>query len=100
MVEQLTSRVSSLQELELHMNNIGDMGAIALASPLVSKNISLKILDISCNDIGDKGGVALAQALAENTNLEKLSLQNNRLGNVSCSILADQGMLRYKNLDL
>ena len=69
----LSSPSSSLEDLSLMYNQIGDDGGIALAKGL-SHNSTLKRLCLYECDLGIQGGIALAEALEGNTDLEDLDL--------------------------
>ena len=65
-------------ELNLCMNDIGDVGATALADAL-EDNTTLTKVDLSNNLIGPKGAESLAIALQENVALKVLILEQNEL---------------------
>jgi hypothetical protein len=50
-------------ELDLGGNNIGDRGAVALATSLHDPRCKLTRLNLDANDIGDVGGIALGNAV-------------------------------------
>lgn len=79
-----------LLALNLSGNNIGDVGAEALAKALYGPTDSvvfddyesrsaLQSLDLSRNNIGDGGAYALAEALQHNTSLKSLDLSFNEI---------------------
>jgi hypothetical protein len=70
---------SSLQELVVSDNHIGDEGAKMLAAAL-SQNSSLLELNLNGNEIGDQGAKALGAALAQNVSLTTLYLAWNQIG--------------------
>ena len=65
--------------ISLNNNNLGDIGAKALASCLHSLT-NLKEIDISNNQIGLEGGKAIAKALEGNQSIHTLTMENNNLG--------------------
>jgi len=77
---------TSLRELRVSGNNIGDRGASALAAVLKETRISKLILDR--NNIGDDGTSALAAILKE-TQITHLGLQRNNLGPEGGAALAE-----------
>ncbi len=79
---------TSLRELNLFGNNIGDVGAAGLAGAL-DENSSLTWLDLSANKIGDDGTTALARALQKTTSLTVLVLSHNKIGDDGAYSLAD-----------
>ena len=70
---------SSLTNLDLTRNSIRDFGAASLSQAL-SVNSSLTNLDLSGNDIGYAGAASLSQALAVNSSLTHLNLRGNCIG--------------------
>mmetsp|Transcript_23848 Transcript_23848/g.31048 ORF Transcript_23848/g.31048 Transcript_23848/m.31048 type:complete len:311 (+) Transcript_23848:78-1010(+) len=77
-----------LQKLFLSMNNISHEGAEAIANAL-STSKTLRILYIWHNDIGPEGAKSLAKALKSNTSLETLYLWNNNIGNDGADAIAN-----------
>lgn len=69
---------SYLQTLVLVESDLGDVGAMAIASAL--SEATLKTLSLNECNIGDAGGVAIAEALRVNTTLTFLNLVGNRMG--------------------
>eukprot|EP00812_Abedinium_dasypus_P003266 NODE_1402_length_1151_cov_323.447080.p1 GENE.NODE_1402_length_1151_cov_323.447080~~NODE_1402_length_1151_cov_323.447080.p1 ORF type:complete len:335 (+),score=116.77 NODE_1402_length_1151_cov_323.447080:116-1006(+) len=78
---------TTLKELYLRGNRIGDDGAKALAAAL-RHNTTLTVLDLEDNKIGDGGAEALAAALQHNTTLETLLLSHNEIGDDGAKALA------------
>ncbi|CAH3103680.1 unnamed protein product, partial [Porites lobata] len=70
---------SSLTNLDLSYNSIGDSGAASLSQAL-AVNSSLTNLDLTGNDIGCSGAAPLSQALAVNSSLTNLDLHGNSIG--------------------
>ena len=69
---------TSLEDLKLDVNIIGDTGAIALAECL--QNCSdLKSFSISFNHIGNTGAIALSKGLKHCTSLTELDLRFNKV---------------------
>ena len=78
---------SSLTQLKLSHNSIGDAGATALAEAL-RENSSLTVLNLFYNKIGDAGATGLAEALRANSTLTKLVLSENAIGDAGAANLA------------
>ena len=79
---------STLTELHLHHNNIGDQGATGLADAL-KVNSTLTVLHLDDNDIGDQGATALAEALKVNSTLTRLHLYDSGIGDQGATALAE-----------
>ena len=79
---------STLTVLESHLNEIGDQGATSLAEAL-KRNSSLTKLDLSFNGIGDQGATGLAEALKVNSTLTELHLSGNVIGDQGATGLAE-----------
>ena len=73
----LESGVWKLKTLQLSSNGIDDAGVVAFAHGLRSIGSSLKELDLRWNSIGNEGLSALAAALVNCTSLETLDLSYN-----------------------
>ncbi|KAJ1549942.1 hypothetical protein HK096_009572, partial [Nowakowskiella sp. JEL0078] len=71
----------SIQLLDLYDNNLGDLGALAIAEAL-NWNTSLEILYLSTNNIGPEGTKAISKSLCVNKalRLKVISLGNNNIG--------------------
>ena len=78
---------TSLTNLCLCGNSIGDSGAASLSQAL-SVNPSLTNLDLSWNSIGDSGAASLSQALAANSSLTNLDLSENSFGESGSAFLS------------
>ena len=76
--EALTAN-SSLTNLDLSYNSIGAVGAASLFQALTA-NSSLTNLNLSDNSIGDDGAASLSQALTANSSLTNLNLSYNSIG--------------------
>ena len=76
-----------LRHLRLGNNGIGDEGAEALASCLPSA-VALNELRLGVNCIGAKGAAALARSLTNAVTLERLHLHENNVGDVGAVALA------------
>ncbi|KAG0025896.1 hypothetical protein BGZ82_009786 [Podila clonocystis] len=70
---------TTLTNLDLWGNSIGDNGAQSLAEAL-KNNSTLTTLDLWRNSIGDNGALALAELLERNSSLTTLSLGYNSIG--------------------
>ena len=68
---------SSMEELELSANSIGNVGCLAIATLLEDPNCNLHTLELQGNGIGNEGAIAIANSLVNNTKLKKLRLNNN-----------------------
>ncbi|XP_078381228.1 uncharacterized protein LOC144664006 isoform X3 [Oculina patagonica] len=79
---------SSLTELVLSNNNIGDHEATGVAEAL-QNNTSLKVLHLSDNNIGYHGATGLAEALQNNTSLTELNFSFNNIGDHGVTGLAE-----------
>ncbi|MDB5840668.1 MAG: hypothetical protein JWQ23_2620 [Herminiimonas sp.] len=75
-----------VERLVLIWQEIGDEGAIAIASAL-KVNSALKILDLTGNNIGKEGAKALSSALDKNETLTSLNLSSNKIGATGTSEL-------------
>eukprot|EP00900_Chrysochromulina_parva_P006822 jgi/Chrpa1/16140/Chrysochromulina_OHIO_Genome00021933-RA len=80
-------RKTTLKELNLSMNGIGDDGARALATSL-ERNMTLETLDLRRSGIGADGARALAASLERNKTLETLDLRRNDIGDDGARALA------------
>ena len=78
----------NLQELRLVNNNIGDDGAATLAQGLKFCN-SLQTLHLAINNIGVDGAIALAEGLKSFNNLHNLELSHNSIGDDGAEVLAE-----------
>ena len=79
---------STLTELTLRANGIGDQGATRLAEAL-KENSTLTKLNLGGNDVGDQGATGLAEALKENSTLRELNLRDNCIGAQGATGLAE-----------
>ena len=70
---------STVTELNLSWNSIGDAGATAIAEAL-RVNSTVTKLDLLGNSIGDAGATAIAEALRVNSAVTKLGLSSNSIG--------------------
>ena len=92
---------SSLTNLSLNLNSIGDFGAASLSQAL-AVNSSLTNLDLSANSIGDSGAASLSQALGVNSSLTNLDLSANSIGVFGTASLSQAPSVNSSltNLDL
>ena len=86
-LSQALAANSSLTNLDLRMNSIGDTGAESLSQAL-AVNSSLTKLVLCGNSIGDTGAESLSQALAVNSSLTKLVLSGNSIGDTGAEFLS------------
>nr|USW07993.1 G2/mitotic-specific cyclin-7 [Crypthecodinium cohnii] len=82
---------TTLGELCLGDNGIGDRGAKALARMLANPTSTLRRLSLRNNCIGEEGAHILATALATNTMLEELDLWGNELSDRAKAELLTSG---------
>ena len=84
---------TSLEELILCRNRIGNAGCHALATLLADTNCNLKHLNLDSNQIGNESAIAIANSLASNTNLESLDLEENQFDQsvvgIFCTVLCN-----------
>ena len=68
-----------LEEWELSLNSIGNVGCDALVTLLEEPNCNIQFLDLQANDINltHEGTIKLANGLADNTKLQTLILGDN-----------------------
>jgi patatin-like phospholipase/acyl hydrolase/Ran GTPase-activating protein (RanGAP) involved in mRNA processing and transport len=85
--QRLLRNDSTLQQLNLVYNQIGEEGAEALAEAL-KINSTLQWLVLNSNQIGDAGTGTLAEALKVNRTLQQLNLNLNRIGDAGAKALA------------
>ena len=78
---------SSLTNLNLSHNSIGDTGAASLSQAL-TVNSSLTNLDLVSNSIGHTGAASLSQALTVNSSLTNLDLSWNSIGHTGAASLS------------
>jgi len=99
MVEAMRGR-ASLQELHLWANRIGNTGCQALATLLQDPSCNLVTLDIHHNQIGNEGAIAIANSLANDDKLKKLDLRGNQIGNESAIAIANSLASNNKLMEL
>jgi len=79
-IAQVLEANTSLRELKLNRNEIGDSGLTAIAAALKDSNDTLRSLSISYNNIGDAGIFRLADALTKNFAIQSLRLGDETIG--------------------
>ena len=87
----LTVDLKDCTDLQLYLgntNDIGDIGATALAEALKG-NTELTDLNLWYNNIGDIGATALAEAIKGNTALTYLGLRGNNIGDIGAAAFAE-----------
>ncbi|KAJ3224687.1 hypothetical protein HK099_008072 [Clydaea vesicula] len=67
-----------LREINLSFNEIGDKGAMEIAS-YIKCDLTLEVLHLNSNNIGVEGGTAIAQALLINESLFTLNIAYNHI---------------------
>jgi len=77
-ISEALKRNTSLTTLDLHDNEIGDIGLKSISNVL-PQNSSLIELNLYDNSIGDEGATIMSQALKQNTSLTKLPLSDNSI---------------------
>lgn len=85
---------SSIQQLYLRGNNIGDLGATALGNAL-GQCRELFLIWVHANCIGDKGAAAIGAGLAASSSMQLLCLSSNEIGDEGTIGLVD-GLIRSK----
>ena len=84
---------TSLEQLYLYSNRIGNAGCHALATLLKHTNSNLQTLDLETNQIGNEGATAIANSLANNTKLKSLDLEENQIDTsvlgIFCTVLCN-----------
>ena len=85
---------------DLSCNDIGDEGAVALATVGLIHCIDLEILELSGNSIGSKGAASLANSIKLYQKLRTLDLSLNRIGDVGAMALANVGLKNFANLEM
>ena len=86
-LSEALTRNSSLTNLDLSYNSIGAVGAASLSQALTA-NSSLTNLDLSVNSIGAVGAASLFQALTANSSLTNLDLRGNSIDAVGAASLS------------
>ena len=79
---------STLQDLSLCCNDLGDVDAMGIAEALKTNSSSLQSLNLSFNKIGVEGATAIAEALKINSTLQLLNLSENNIGGKGATALA------------
>ena len=84
---------TSLEQLNLFGNRIGNAGCHALVTLLEHTNSSLQYLNLNSNQIGNEGATAIANSLANNTKLRQLYLRSNPFdpsaAGIFCTVLCN-----------
>ena len=80
--------LTSLVELNLYGNIIGNGGCETLATLLRDSNSNLHSLELGSNAIDNDGAIALTNSLSNNTNLRELYLQSNPIDQSVVDIFA------------
>ena len=87
---------SSLTEIDLTNNEIGDEG-VKLLADILRRNPNITTLNLSLNNIGDEGLSTLAEVLATNSPLQNLNLSFNEITEVEAltpAIAANKNLVR------
>ena len=84
---------TSLENLHLYGNRIGNAGCHVLATLLRDPNTKLHYSSIFSNDINNEGATTIANSLANNTKLKRLDLRNNPFDpsavDIFCTVLCN-----------
>ncbi|XP_051234605.1 protein NLRC3 [Dicentrarchus labrax] len=89
LVSVLTSKNSSLRELDLSNNDLEDTGVMLLSSGLKSPHCKLEILRLSDCQVSEKGCIFLVSALNSNrSHLRELDLSFNHPGDSGVNLLS------------
>ena len=90
---------TSLEQLYLYENRIGNSGCHALATLLGDPNTKLHYLDLDNNRIDTEGSTVIANSLANNTKLEALYLSINPFDSSAvgtfCRVLCNTSSVNY-----
>ena len=86
-LSQALAANSSLTNLSLWNNKIGDSGATSLSQALAANSFLTK-LELGCNEIGPSGAASFFQALAANSSLTNLHLECNMIGDSGAASLS------------
>ncbi|CAI5638685.1 unnamed protein product [Oreochromis niloticus] len=87
----LRSSSSSLRELDLSNNNLGDLGVKLLSDGIKSAHWKLETISLSGCLITEEGCASIASALSSNpSNLRELDLSYNHPGDSGMKLLKDQ----------
>ena len=81
---------AALQQINLHRNQIGGAGAVALAGG-IEGSATLQEIQLTNNQIGDAGAVALAGAIEGSATLQEIDLGGNRIGDAGKAALYAAG---------
>lgn len=82
---------SNLKLLVMRGNDIGDVGADAIAAAVANSKIAELML--ANNNIGSAGAIALAQVVAQSSCLQELDLNENEVGDDGAAALAKSLMV-------
>ncbi|XP_030646404.1 NACHT, LRR and PYD domains-containing protein 3-like [Chanos chanos] len=97
----LDSEISSLRELDLSNNSLGDSGVDLLCAGLKNPHCKLESLRLACCDITDEGCSALASVLSlEPSHLRELDLSYNNIGRKGAKLLSAALTKPQCNLEL
>ncbi len=96
---QMLGKNSTLREMVITYENVGDAGAKAFADSL-KVNSTLEALSLHACNIGNEGAIAFAEALAVNKTLKSLDLGGNVVGDEGAQKLAAVLESREMSLDL
>lgn len=98
---QLVAASNHLERLYLNSNVITIGGMEAIARSLIENKSSLRELRVDSNPIGDDGIVLLAQALRRSKSIQRVHLGQRRMTNTGivelCDALKDNSSIQYIN---
>eukprot|EP01052_Picozoa_sp_SAG31_P015574 SAG31_NODE_1005_length_10432_cov_16.909909_2_plen_491_part_00 len=90
---------NSLHTLNLEWNQLGSVGAEALASTFISMP-NLQTINLRGNRINDAGIAALGVELGSLCDLRTLQLEGNNIGALGIAAIASQGLPRCQQLEV
>eukprot|EP00943_MAST-04B_sp_MAST-4B-sp1_P005657 g5657.t1 len=86
---------TTLKELNLYFNQIGDLGCSAFGEALKTPGLKLEVLNLNMNNITDEGLIKLANGLEVNKSITELNLSGNNIVNNGAICLAN--CLKHQN---
>jgi Ran GTPase-activating protein (RanGAP) involved in mRNA processing and transport len=87
----------SLKHLVLSQNELGNTGCQEMAQALLN-NTTLKTLALAEIAMDDESCASLSKLFATNTSLQHLNISDNKVTNVGCKLLANDGLSRNATL--
>lgn len=99
-IASLIRESTSLRQMILYENQLGEVGAQTIAESLVyntRKGSGIEKLFLEYNNIGSKGATAFANALHKNQSLQHLDLDHNQIGAFGASQIAKALSINARN---